>query len=142
MEMKEKEMLAWARSNPQAKSDLTLDDAWAQLSEQERRDAEKTQAEMKRLGIREPARAVRVMRGKAAEKQRKLEEAAAARSIALAEDARAKAQEDADLLDMINEWRAEEPYDMPMLTALADATADERDAAEAGDSRLLTRRRK
>lgn len=136
--MNEKEMLAWARANPQAKPTATVDDAHAQLSDEEMREAQRIQAEMKLRGIKNAVTAVVVLQGEAAEKQRKLQEGAASRQVALADDAVAKAEEDAEFLAWVNEWRLEDG--LPTIGYLHEAAQDERDAAESSDVKLLRRR--
>lgn len=120
--MTEKELreLAIAKAKADLR-DTTTDEAieaWAQH----------LMAEMKRYGAKNSEELE-------AEKRRMRDRHAMSEAAAAVNDA----AEDAEQLEWINEWRAEDG--LPLLSAISEASLDELEAACEGNPRLLLRRR-
>lgn len=135
--MNEKDLIQWARKKSQDEEDLSIADARAQLSDEEEVARQATLAKMKELGTTDPQKAADALWTEKDEKARENEaKRIAAEAIAMVRDA----EQDADDLDAINEWRLED--DMPTLDDLRDAAVDELEAAYAGKPSLLIRRKR
>ena len=135
--MNEKDLIEWARKKSADESDLSIEDARAQLTEEEEASRQEMIAKMKQLGVADPQIATDVLQAEKADKARAIE----AKRIAAEERALAKeAQEDADQLDLINAWRLDDG--LPTVGDLSDAADDEMEAAWAGDSKLLIRNKR
>lgn len=131
--MNEKRMIEWARKRSQAAHEVKVADAKAQREEWERAEAQKLAAEMSRRGITDPVRMVSILRDEAREANER-------REALLDADADKADAEDAETLEFINEWRAED--DLPAISSLFEASEDELEAACQGNPNLLARRKK
>lgn len=131
--MNEKQMIEWARKRSQAAHEVKVADAKAQREEWERAEAQKLADEMGRRGIPDPVQMVGILRDEAREANERHEAA----KDALDDEVAAKNAED---LERINEWRAED--DLPLLASIKEASEDELEAAFVGDGKFLERRKK